>query len=397
MPVPFLPLPSHSNSHQITGSYYRSEYFRNILSQKIPFFDRPTNSSGELTSRLDIYPGAIQELIGAPAGMVASSFATFLSSCIISIYVCPQLAGAIITACVPLYVLAGWAKIYIERRFVTDSLKIFAESSQFATEAVGAYRTVSSLCLERPIVHRFRTLLGDHVKKQSNRVLWSSVFYSAAESMTILASAFTFWWGGSLIRREEISIFQFYVVYLTVLQGGDAVGNMFTIANRVAMTVLSANRMFAIRPQALISFGKRLNPQERGGCAIEFQKVNFKYENRNFNVLNSLNLKIEKGQFAALVGPSGCGKTTVISLLERYCLEAPKDSHLGPSSLIKSRFYDVSGGDILIDGQSLAPMDVSQYRNIVSLVAQEPTIYQGNLHGPENLLTRESQGIPMLI
>lgn len=44
---------------------------------------------------------------------------------------------------------------------------------------------------------------------------------------------------------------------------------------------------------------------------------------------------------------------------------------------MKYRFYDVSRGDILIDGQSLAPMDVGVYRNVVSLVAQEPTIYQG--------------------
>lgn len=47
------------------------------------------------------------------------------------------------------------------------------------------------------------------------------------------------------------------------------------------------------------------------------------------------------------------------------------------ASLIQYRFYDVSRGDILIDGQSLVPMDVGVYRNVVSLVAQEPTIYQG--------------------
>ncbi|KAI5838996.1 MDR efflux pump ABC3 [Morchella snyderi] len=349
-----------TRSSYISGSHYRSEYFRNIISQKIPFFDKSSNSSGELTSKLDIYPGAIQELIGIPAGAVVSSFATFVSSCIISIYICPKLAVAVILACVPLNLLAGWAKIWIERRFVGDSMDVFAESSQFATEAVGAYRTVSSLCLERPIVQRFKKLLSGHVKKQSFRVLWSSVFYSATESSSILTSAFTFWWGGNLIIRKEISVFQFYVVYLTVLQAGDAVGIIFNIANKMALAILSANKMFEVRPaHGFKPLGKRLNQQERGGCTIEFKDVYFGYSDRNLNVFNGLNLKIEKGQFVALVGPSGCGKSTIISLLER--------------------FYDVSRGDILIDGQSLAPMDVGVYRNAVSLVAQEPTIYQGTI------------------
>lgn len=75
-------------------------------------------------------------------------------------------------------------------------------------------------------------------------------------------------------------------------------------------------------------------------------------------------MQIEKGQFAALVGPSGCGKTSVVSLLER--------------------FYDVQKGKILCNGANIAEIDEKEYRRAISLVAQEPTLYQGTIR--ENIL-----------
>ena len=57
------------------------------------------------------------------------------------------------------------------------------------------------------------------------------------------------------------------------------------------------------------------------------------------------------------MGASGCGKTTTISLLER--------------------FYEVDKGQLLIDGQDIKDLDITEYRKIVSLVSQEPTLYQG--------------------
>ena len=75
-------------------------------------------------------------------------------------------------------------------------------------------------------------------------------------------------------------------------------------------------------------------------------------------------MQIEKGQFAALVGPSGCGKTSVVSLVER--------------------FYDAQKGKILCNGTNIADIDEKEYRKAISLVAQEPTLYQGTIR--ENIL-----------
>ncbi len=96
-----------------------------------------------------------------------------------------------------------------------------------------------------------------------------------------------------------------------------------------------------------------------GGVSVDFQDVNFAYKSRDTKVLFNLNLHVAPGQFAALVGASGCGKSTTISLLER--------------------FYDATSGTILYNGQDITTLDPSLYRQQLSLVSQEPTLYEGTI------------------
>ncbi|CCD45819.1 similar to ABC transporter, partial sequence [Botrytis cinerea T4] len=83
-------------------------------------------------------------------------------------------------------------------------------------------------------------------------------------------------------------------------------------------------------------------------------------------------LLIKKGQFAALVGPSGCGKTSIVSLLER--------------------FYDVQKGKILCNDTDISELDIRQYRKMISLVAQEPTLFEGTIK--ENIYLGVDESTP---
>jgi len=96
------------------------------------------------------------------------------------------------------------------------------------------------------------------------------------------------------------------------------------------------------------------------GGPIELDSVRFSYPLRpEAVVLKGIDLTVKKGQFLAIVGASGCGKSTVIALLER--------------------FYDPSTGTIRIDGSALPELNPQRYRRIVSLVQQEPTLFQGTI------------------
>jgi ABC-type multidrug transport system fused ATPase/permease subunit len=100
-------------------------------------------------------------------------------------------------------------------------------------------------------------------------------------------------------------------------------------------------------------------PQSAFGVGIDFRSVNFTYRSRPTPVLNNLNISVRPGQFAALVGASGCGKSTTISLLER--------------------FYDATSGTVEYNGQDITTLDPNEYRKNISLVSQEPTLYEGSI------------------
>lgn len=97
---------------------------------------------------------------------------------------------------------------------------------------------------------------------------------------------------------------------------------------------------------------------------------------------NLLTDKIEKGQFAAVVGYSGSGKTTVISLLERY--SSPLSLRFLSSFSLTTRFYRYASGDIFYNGLPIVDLALHDYRRDISLVAQEPSLFDGTLR--ENIL-----------
>ena len=128
----------------------------------------------------------------------------------------------------------------------------------------------------------------------------------------------------------------------------------------MAQATGAANRILSMRPAknaAAPTYPALRNPS--GGVSVDFQNVSFAYKSRDTQVLSGLNLYVAPGQFAALVGASGCGKSTTISLLER--------------------FYDATSGTILYNGQDITTLDPSLYRQQLSLVSQEPTLYEGTI------------------
>jgi subfamily B ATP-binding cassette protein MsbA len=93
--------------------------------------------------------------------------------------------------------------------------------------------------------------------------------------------------------------------------------------------------------------------------SIEFKNVSFSYGNKT--VLKEINLKVKKGSHIAIVGASGTGKTTFINLLPR--------------------FYDVTGGEILIDGKDIRELTLTSLRSNISVVSQQVVLFNDTIKG----------------
>ena len=93
--------------------------------------------------------------------------------------------------------------------------------------------------------------------------------------------------------------------------------------------------------------------------AIDFENVSFAYEGTQEKVLSHVNSKVKAGEYVALVGSSGAGKTTLCSLIPR--------------------FYDVTEGRVLLDGEDIRELKLQSLRNQIGIVQQDVYLFAGTV------------------
>ncbi|KAK4225117.1 hypothetical protein QBC38DRAFT_531307 [Podospora fimiseda] len=346
--------------------YYRSEYFSNILSKSVAFFDSDDHSVGALTARLATDPSQLQELLGTNMAFVIISILNVVGCLVISFYFGWKLTIVTLCSSMPLIVGAAFFKIRYETQFEKMNNEVFAESAKFATESIGAFRTVSALTLEDTILKRYEKLLQDHIRNSLRRSSWTTLIFATADSIALLCMAFVLWYGGGLMLKLEYTSFQYMVVYIAVLQGGLGAGQWLSYGPNIAKASVAAGRILEMRGKDQVD--GRLEPLDNGnltdndmGVKVQFQNVWFRYPTRDVPILNGLNLTVSNWACTALT-------PTLTRGTDR---ERP-------------RFYSVKTGRIIYNGLDISDLRLSSYRKEMSLVAQEPNLFDGTLR--DNIL-----------
>ena len=144
-------------------------------------------------------------------------------------------------------------------------------------------------------------------------------------------------------------------------------------AMQIIMAFMMLSMIFMILPRAQVS-AERINeildtktkiadgslekvPESLG--TVEFKDVSFKYPDAEENVLEDISFKAEKGQTVAFIGSTGCGKSTLINLIPR--------------------FYDVTGGSVLVDGVDVREYKQNDLRDKIGYVSQKAILFKGTL------------------
>ncbi|KAF4495423.1 Leptomycin B resistance pmd1 [Fusarium agapanthi] len=345
---------------------YQKQYFDAVMFQKTSFFDHEDHSHGTITSRIGQDPKQLEELMGL--NMASVFVALFNVVGAISIAFAFAWKLALVSCCVvlPIMIVSAYWRFKYELAFEKMNNDVFAESSKFASESIGAFRTVTSLTLEDSICLRYQNLLNEHVVSAYRKARWVSILFGFSDSASMACQALNFWWGGRLLSRHEIGLVAFFVCFMAITNGSEAAGQALGFGPNSAMASAAANRILNMResrPRDKVSTSQEI-PDTDGGMSIELANIAFRYPTRSTPVFKGLSLKIEKGQFAGLVGASGSGKSSIISLLER--------------------FYDMDKGRILLNGKDATDINLYEYRKYFSLVAQEATLFQGTIR--ENIL-----------
>ena len=353
----------------------RDQAFRHMLRQDISFFDREENSAGALTTFLSTQTTHVAGLSGATLGTLLVVSTTLIAAISVSCAIGWKLA-LVCTATIPILLACGFLRFWMLAQFQTRAKKAYEGSATYACEATAAIRTVASLSREVDVWEHYHQSLVMQAKKSLKSILKSSALYASSQSLMFLCIALGFWYGGTLIARREYTMLQFFICFASVIFGAQSAGTIFSFAPDMGKAKHAAKELkvlFDRKPEidSWSQDGERISDIEG---TIEFRDVHFRYPTRPEQpVLRGLNLTVKPGQYVALVGASGCGKSTTVALLER--------------------FYDPLAGGVFVDGKEISSLNVNDYRRFLSLVSQEPTLYQGSIR--ENvLLGADEEDVP---
>ena len=180
------------------------------------------------------------------------------------------------------------------------------------------------------------------------------------ETLTGIMIAGLIYYAGQLIFKQELEVNNFFSFLAAMMLAYQPVRSLATLNMSINQGISAGQRILPLIEAKSKIFDKSGSEDFNINKAdISFNKVNFEYEINENKVLQDLNIEIEGGKMTALVGHSGAGKSTILNLIPR--------------------FYDISGGDIKVDGRSIYEIKLKSLRSNISLVSQDVTLFDDTI------------------
>ena len=201
----------------------------------------------------------------------------------------------------------------------------------------------------------------DDLKEKEKKI--AIIFVRATpimETLTGIMIAILIFYSGKLIMSNELEVNNFFSFLAAMMLAYQPVRSLATLNLAVNQGISAAKRILPIvdNKEKIID-NNNSAPLKLSKGSLEFRNVNFKYVSKEGHILNSINLNIEGGKMTSIVGHSGAGKSTILNLIPR--------------------FYDISSGDIIIDGSSIYKTTISSLRKNISLVSQDTTLFDDTI------------------
>ncbi|KJC60633.1 ABC transporter [Bradyrhizobium sp. LTSPM299] len=333
----------------------RRDVFAHLVALSPAFFD--SSRSGELVSRLTADTTQIKSAVGASVSIALRNMMLFIGAAAMMVITSPRLSGFVLLAIpiivIPLVAFGRWV-----RRLSRNAQDTLADASAYASELIGAIRTVQAYTSERFANTRFAREV-----EQAYEAARSSTKARAVLTLIVIFIVFSsvvliLWVGSHDVLTGAISPGRLGQFILYAAFAASGLGQLSEVWGEVSAASGAAERLFEIvrvKPEIAAPARPRALPQPARGD-VGFDQVSFAYPTRpNALAIDGVSLSVRSGEKVAIVGPSGAGKSTLFHLL--------------------LRFYDPKSGTISLDGVPIKEVDPVDVRKRIALVPQDSVVF----------------------
>lgn len=345
----------------------RKEISEKINRIPLSYFD--TTSRGDVLSRITNDVDTLNQSLNQSASQLVTSITTIIGIFVMMISISWEMS--LVAFCIiPI-------ALFIISKIVKHSQKHFADQQEYLGKVNGHIEEMYS----GHIIMKAFNGESASIKKfdEYNKVLynsaWKSQFFSGI-NMPVMTFISNIGYvaicilGGYLAITQGLPVGDIQAFIQYVRQFTQPLNQIATISNMLQQTAASAERVFEFLaveeeiPEASnpLIVGSNNNEDSQNKInvkgSVEFDHVNFGYT-KNKTIINDFSAKVKPGQSIAIVGPTGAGKTTMVKLL--------------------MRFYDVTGGAILVEGHNIKDFSRNSLRSAFGMVLQETWLYSASI------------------
>ncbi|WP_433830762.1 ABC transporter ATP-binding protein [Flavobacterium anhuiense] len=341
-------------------SNIRFALYENLIKLPMSFYSQ--KRVGELNSRISADISQLQDTFSTTIAEFLRQFILIIGGFIILGSISPKLT-LMMLAIVPVVAVAAVIFGRFIRKYGKKTQDKVAESQVIVEETLQGISNVKAFANEWYEIQRYKNKIREIVKIAIKGGQYRGYFASFIILCLFGCVVAVVWYGITLTIKGEVEgvgdLISF-VLYTTFI--GASFGGIAEMYAQIQKAVGATERVFELLEETPeeINAKPRLHAVEKIKGNVAFNNVAFSYPSRKeVQVLKDVNFNAEFGQKIAIVGPSGAGKSTISSLL--------------------LRFYDITSGEILVDGKNIHDYDLEDLRGNMSIVPQDVILFGGTI------------------